>query len=461
MSDDEDFMLEEDDWNEDDIEEGSDLEEGDEDEGVEIENQYYRSKDLEEEEGINAAIKGFQKVLDMEHEKEDRHGEWSFKALKKIVKLTFKLGDQEKLLKRYQELLSYNSKKNGITENDLFKGITKILDSVSSAAATQTELVLQLYEMSLAAMKAANNENLWFKTNLKLAQRMFDKKMFKKLEKILADLTASCMLEDGTENPKKGNQLLDIYSLAIQMYMEKKDRKRTKEYYEKGFETARKNPGTLNSKLAIFHFVGGKLKMEEHQWNDAYSAFFEAFNFFEEAGSRFKIPCLKYILLANMLMLSDISPFDSPETKTLQNHAEIKPMSELLSAYQNNEINRFEKILKEHRSVIMGDPFIAQFMENVLREIRTQALLKMIKPYTRVHLPFLAKQLNISTLDVQELLVFLILSTDKDSRIEGQIDQVNQLLYLDQGGSVAKYGHLQKWTSQLHSLHNALLNKVA
>ena len=76
---------------------------------------------------------------------------------------------------------------------------------------------------------------------------------------------------------------------------------------------------------------------------------------------------------------------------SLQNHAEIKPMAELLGAYQHNEIDRFEKILNTNKKVIMDDPFIAQFISNVLREIRTQVLLEIIKPYTKVTIPFLAK----------------------------------------------------------------------
>ncbi len=66
-------------------------------------------------------------------------------------------------------------------------------------------------------------------------------------------------------------------------------------------------------------------------------------------------------------------------------------MAELLGAYQHNEIDRFEKILNTNKKVIMDDPFIAQFISNVLREIRTQVLLEIIKPYTKVTIPFLAK----------------------------------------------------------------------
>jgi hypothetical protein len=66
-------------------------------------------------------------------------------------------------------------------------------------------------------------------------------------------------------------------------------------------------------------------------------------------------------------------------------------MADLLNAYQHNEINRVEKILKENKTVIMGDPFIEQFIKNILREIRTKVLLELIRPYTRVAVPFIAK----------------------------------------------------------------------
>lgn len=82
----------------------------------------------------------------------------SFKALKKIVALYFKKGEEKKVEERFQELLKYNSAENGVTENDLFKGITSILDTVSAAAATQTDLVLKLYELALQAMQGAGNE---------------------------------------------------------------------------------------------------------------------------------------------------------------------------------------------------------------------------------------------------------------------------------------------------------------
>lgn len=441
MSDDDDMMWEDDDPVDSD------------DESVAIENQYFTSKDLMDD-NMQKAIAGFEKVLEMEKEMNGEKGEWSFKALKRLIKLEFTLGNYNRVVKYYDSLLTFNTI---LTPDQIFRGINKVLDIVSSSE--QTDLILEMYEKSLNSMKSAKNESTWFKTKYKLAKLLFDKKEWIKLTKTLEELLQCCHTPDGKEDSKKASQILDIYSLEIQMSMERKNKKRTQEIYHQALDIAKRNPGILNSRLKIFHFCGGKILMEQREWEKAHSSFHEAFRFFEEAGQSLRIPCLKYIILANMLMVSDIDPFDSPEAKNLRHHAEIEPMANLLVAYQNNAINDFEKILKQNYQTIMGDSFIRFFMDDLLREMRTQFLLELIKPYTRIRMAFMAKELNITANEVESLLVDLIL----DSKIVGKIDQVNQLLCLESptiASSFRKYRGMNKWAEQIGTIHSHLLSRA-
>lgn len=63
------------------------------------------------------------------------------------------------------------------------------------------------------------------------------------------------------------------------------------------------------------------------------------------------------------LMKSGINPFDSQEAKPYKNDPEILAMTNLVNAYQNNDINEFEHILKQNRQNIMDDPFIREHIE--------------------------------------------------------------------------------------------------
>jgi len=412
----------------------------------EFENTYFQAKDLMEEDP-KKAIKEYEKIV----EKENPKAEWGYKALKRLVRLYFNGQNFDKVLEKFTLLLSYGKV---VTENDLFKGITKCLDIVS--VSDKTDLILKMYDLSFNSMKNSKSDSTLFKTKHKLAKLLLDRGESAQLAKVLEDLHKSCLLPNGSVDPKKGSNLIDIYSIEIQLALNSKDRKRTQDIYQKALKVAKENPGILNSRLAIFHYCGGKIYMEASDWENAYSSFQEAFHFFEEAGNNLKIPCLKYILLANMLRNSTIDPFTSPNTANLKSHKEIAPMASLALAYTNHDITNFEKILRENKTVILGDPFIAFFLKDLLREVRTQVLLELIKPYTRIRTNFLAQELNIPQTEVESLLVDLIL----DNKIVGQIDQVGQVLHLKTGGSVRKYNAIEKWTNQINSTHNIILNRL-
>jgi len=87
-----------------------------------------------------------------------------------------------------------------------------------------------------------------------------------------------------------------------------------------------------------------------------------------------------------------------------------------------------------------------------------QVLLKVIKPYTRISIGFIAREINISPAEVEQLLVTLIL----DGMIDGSIDQLSQQLHLNQSSTdKAKYQAAEKWATQLQTLQQAVIGKLA
>ena len=102
------------------------------------------------------------------------------------------------------------------------------------------------------------------------------------------------------------------------------------------------------------------------------------------------------------------------------------------------DLKEFEKILKANRLSIMNDIFIREYIDDVLKNIRMQVIVKLVNPYTRIQIESIAKvffhstdflqQLNISSKEVETLLVSLIL----DGKLSGKIDQIGQVFELDQ-----------------------------
>ena len=83
----------------------------------------------------------------------------------------------------------------------------------------------------------------------------------------------SCQNPDGTEDLKKGTQLLEVYALEIQMYTEQKDTKKLKQLYQKALyiKSAIPHPRIMG----IIRECGGKMHMHERIWSEAATDFFE------------------------------------------------------------------------------------------------------------------------------------------------------------------------------------------
>ncbi|KAI9143479.1 PCI domain-containing protein [Paraphysoderma sedebokerense] len=417
---------------------------------VDLENKYYNAKARKEDEP-EEAIKEFESVVETEEEK----GDWGFKALKQMIKLSYKLNKFDQALKHYGTLLEYT--KSAVTKNYSEKSINNILDYVSSSL--DMVFLEKFYSTTLTSLQEMKNERLWMKCNLKLAKLWLDRHEYGRLTKagILKQLHLACQKEDGTDDQRKGTHLLEIFALEIQMYTETKNTKKLKELYQQclSIKSAIPHPRIMG----VIRECGGKMHMTEKSWDQAQTDFFESFKNYDEAGSPQRIQVLKYLVLANMLTESQINPFDSQETKPYKNDPQILAMTNLVNAYQTKNIKEFEKILRENKSTIMSDPFICTYISSVLKNIRTQFLIRLIKPYTRIEVSFVAKQLNVSIEEVEDLLVGLIL----DGKVQGKIDQVNGRLEV--GGKEStdskRYQAIEKWASNLEAVSKAVFGKVA
>ena len=156
-----------------------------------------------------------------------------------------------------------------------------------------------------------------------------------------------------------------------------------------------------------------------------------------------------------MLMKTEINPFESQETKPYKSDPRISAMTDLVEAYQHNEIHRYESILQTHKADILSDPFIRQHIDEVTRNIRTEALIKLIAPFTRFTLDFIARQLKISVPEVQEILGFLIL----DKKIRGKINQEKGTVQIESNVDVERMRAISDWSSALDRVSRAMFNE--
>ncbi|KAF3482364.1 COP9 signalosome complex subunit 2 [Arthroderma uncinatum] len=351
----------------------------------------------------------------------------------------------------YQELLTYV--KSAVTRNYSEKSINNMLDFIEKSSDDEKayHCMEKFYSLTLNSFQNTNNERLWLKTNIKLAKLWLDREQYAQLSKKLRELHKACQKSDGTDDPAKGTYSLEVYALEIQMYANTKNNKRLKALYQRALKVRSAVPHPKI--MGIIRECGGKMHMSEENWKEAHSDFFESFRNYDEAGSMQRIQVLKYMVLATMLMKSDINPFDSQETKPYKDDPRVSGMTDLVDAFQRDDIHTYEAILRDKQD-LMNDPFIAENIDEVSRTMRTKAVMKLIQPYTRFSLAFVSKKLKISIPEVQDILSYLIL--DKEL-LDAKINEEVGIVEITRMGAVnaARVKALATWRNELDSMWNA------
>lgn len=104
-----------------------------------------------------------------------------------------------------------------------------------------------------------------------------------------------------------------------------------------------------------------------------------------------RIQVLKYLVLAHMLTGNDVNPFDSQETKPYREDPNIIAMTSLVDAYQRRDIQEAERIVEENHATLTEDEFISEFIADVLKELRIQYLIDVVRPYGSIQLATLSR----------------------------------------------------------------------
>jgi len=455
MFDDDDFMMDGDgdDFSGDDFCDDDSMG-GDGDEPVEMEetaeNLYYKSKSTVED-SVQEAEKELRRVVELDQAEPSEYG---FKALKKIVKMMLRdaiPSEPDQIIKDFKEMLTYA---NVVSVNMTEKGIGAVLDI--AVASKKLALMEELAQLSGECFMKNKNERAWFRTNLKLVQTLFEAGHTESVAANLAKLIEWCELAPGVNNPRKESFLLEVLALKMQSAVSGeitgKDGLRRLVSRAAGIQSAIPHPRTLGT----IHECTGKVMMYERHWSEAKQEFFDAFKNYDESGSPRRLVCLRYILLAALLENSEINPFESPETKSLVGHEEIKPVVALWNAFEALNVPEFNAALQ---NAFAKDPFGCDFVPLVIRSFQHLKIAEIVKAYSKVRISFIADQLNISEAECEEILVELIL----EGRLNGLIDQASNVLLIDEESAHeddAKYDAMARWSRHVATISQSVSKKV-
>ena len=106
-------------------------------------------------------------------------------------------------------------------------------------------------------------------------------------------------------------------------------------------------------------------------------------------------------------------------------------MKAIAEAYKKRSLYEFKQVLEKYKEQLVDDPTINSQLNSLYENLVQQNLLKIIEPYSRVQLEFIAKQIDLPLVLIQQkyghndlkLILIRLSEMILDKKFHGILDQ--------------------------------------
>jgi len=287
-----------------------------------------------------------------------------------------------------------------------------------------------------------------------LSKAKSTKETKKKISEVLELAHNLCKNDDGTDNQDNANILLDVYGMKILRADEEKNSKLLKRLFTQAQPLLQIGLAN-NNVLGTIYRCGGRSNMRDHNYAAASSNFFDAFKNFDEGNnSDMLIESLKLLVFSTILGGSRVNPFDDTRTKVHTSKTEVKNYERLMKDVINKDIESFERSIKP----MMRDDVVNSYVPELRRLVQKDVFLQLVRPYTTLHISFIAQKIKANEVETEQILVELLLA----NQVKGSINQRAGIIKLhpDTTASENYYSGLYGLSGTVNALSKSVMQMV-
>ncbi|CAG9761683.1 unnamed protein product [Ceutorhynchus assimilis] len=186
---------------------------------------------------------------------------------------------------------------------------------------------------------------------------------------------------------------------------------------------------------------------DEKDFKTAYSYFYEAFEGFDSVESSKALTALKYMLLSKIMLnhSEDVQQIVSEKLAIKYAGRDIDAMKAVAQASHKRSLADFQVALKQYKAELEDDVIVRAHLDTLYDNMLEQNLLRIIEPYSRVQVDYIAKAIKLSMAQVEQKLSQIIL----DGKFDGILDQGEGVLIVFDEAPVDK-----SYEMALETIHN-------
>ncbi|KAG5875415.1 hypothetical protein JTB14_030941 [Gonioctena quinquepunctata] len=160
---------------------------------------------------------------------------------------------------------------------------------------------------------------------------------------------------------------------------------------------------------------------DEKDFKTAYSYFYEAFEGLDSVESPKALTALKYMLLSKIMINSpeDVQQIISGKLAIKYAGKDIEAMKAVAQASHKRSLADFQQAVKQYKHELEDDVIVRAHLGTLYDNMLEQNLCRIIEPYSRVQVDYVAKTIKLPMLQVEKKLSQMIL----DAKFHGILDQ--------------------------------------
>lgn len=160
---------------------------------------------------------------------------------------------------------------------------------------------------------------------------------------------------------------------------------------------------------------------DEKDFKTAYSYFYEAFEGFDSVESPKALTALKYMLLSKIMLNNpeDVQQIVSGKLAIKYAGRDIDAMKSVAQASHKRSLADFQQTVKQYKHELEDDVIVRAHLGTLYDNMLEQNLCRIIEPYSRVQVDYVAKTIKLPMAQVEKKLSQMIL----DAKFHGILDQ--------------------------------------
>lgn len=300
------------------------------------------------------------------------------------------------------------------------KIVRKLFDSIFSAGASHADQ-LSVCEEMIAWAREEKRTFLRHRLEHRLALTQFEKGEAREALQTISTLLREVRRLDDR------SLLVDIYLLESRVFYAIRNMSKSRA----ALVSARTNANAIYCpplSQAEIDLQSGVLHAEEHDAKTAYSYFYEAFEGYHNLGdhAREARMALQYMILAKIATDNQEELNAILQSKNVLEYRgrDTDALRYIASAYKKKDTHAFNKVVTEYHDVLYQDDIMKRQLTEMYDSLLERHLLKIIEPYQRVQISYLAELLKLDPELVESRVSQMIL----DKKLLGIVDQQQNCL---------------------------------